>query len=101
MRHENRVAWELHFALVRKLDEDPGDIIKNALKQAGIMKDGRKDMISIGWMQLLRGDLEDRKAAMLDVGHDAEDLRQMSLFLRALSEAERRIAILMASISQS
>lgn len=98
---ENRVTWELHYAVVQKLDEDSGTIIKNALTQAGIMKARQRDTISIGWMEhweaLLRGDLEALKAAMLDVSHDAEDRRQMSPFLGVLTEAERQIAILKAS----
>lgn len=99
---ENRVTWELHYAIVQKLDEDSGAIIKNALQQAGIMKARQRDTISIGWMDqweaLLRGDLETLKAAMLDIGHEAEDLRQMSPFIGALTEEERQIAILKASI---
>ena len=102
-RRENRVAWELHSTVARKLAENP-DIIERALTQAGIMKARQRDTISRGWMErweeLLRGDLEDLKAAMLDVGHDAEDLRQMSPFIGALSQEERLRAIRKASISQ-
>lgn len=99
---ENLVTWELHRAIAQKLDENPGDIIKRALIQAGIMKARQRDTISRGWMtrweQLLQCDLEILKPAMLDTGHDAEDLRQMSPFLGALSQEERRLAILKASI---
>lgn len=98
---ENRVTWELHYAIARKLDENPGEIIENALNQAGIMKARQRDAISTGWMEkwesLLQGDLEVLKAAMLGTGHEAEDLRQMSPFLGVLTEAERQIAILKAS----
>lgn len=101
-RRENRVTWELHYAVARKLDEDPTDIIKRALKQAGIMKARQRDTISRGWMdqweQLLRCDLDVLKATMLEVSHEAEDLRQMSPFIGVLSQEERRSAILKASI---
>lgn len=99
---ENRVTWELHYAVVQKLDESPGDIIENAREQAVIMKARQRDAISRRWMErwesLLQGDLEVLKAAMLDTGHEAEDLRQMSPFIGALSQEERRSAILKASI---
>lgn len=101
---ENRVTWELHFAVAQKLDEAPDEIIKRALKQAGIMKARQKDTISCGWMkrweELLRGDLEDLKAAMLDTGYDFEDLRQMSPFIGVLSQEERLLAIKKARSTQ-
>lgn len=96
-RRENRVTWELHYAVAQKLTEDPTDIIKQALRQAGIMKGRQRDAISRGWMErweeLLTGDLEVLKTIMLDTTHEAEDLRQMSPFIGALSQSERLMAI--------
>lgn len=96
-RRENCVTWELHYAVVQKLTEEPTDIIKRALTQANIMKARQKDTISRGWMerweQLLSGDLEVLKTVMLDTTHEAEDLRQMSPFIGAISESERLLAI--------
>lgn len=64
----------------------------------------QRDAIARGWMEqwehLLRSNPETLKAAMLDTGREGEDLRQMSPFFGALSEAERRIAIVKASSSQ-
>jgi len=96
-RRENRVTWELHYAVALKLTEDPTDIIKRALTQANIMQGRQKDAISRGWMErweeLLSGDLEVLKTVMLDTTHEAEDLRQMSPFIGALSQSERLLAI--------
>lgn len=91
------MTWELHRAVAQKLDEDPNGIIKRALLQTDIMKTRQRDTISRGWMmrweELLRGDLEDLKAAMLDTDYEAEDLRQMSPFIGVLSQEERLLAI--------
>lgn len=79
-RRENRLTGELHYAIAQKLAEDPAVIIKSVLLQADITKARQMDTISRGWMmhwqELLRGAIEDVKAAMLDVADDAEDRRQ-------------------------
>lgn len=102
-RRENRVSWELHRAVVEKLDgAERTTIIQDALAQAGVMKARQRSPLARRWMErwedLLRGDLNELKTSMLEVGHDSEDLRQMSPFTGVLSQEERITAIKKATI---
>lgn len=102
-RRENRVTWELHRAVAEKLDRvDGANIVHEALVQAGVMKARQRSSLARSWMErweeLLQGDLNELKSAMLEVSHDSEDLRQMSPFPGALSQEERQLAIKKATI---
>jgi len=100
-RRENRVTYELHRAIAQRLDENPDEVISKGLDNVAQMRPRQRSSISKDWVskwdQLLRGDVENLKAAMLEMNSDAEDLRQMSPFLGVLGKEERLIAIKKAS----
>lgn len=100
-RRENRVTHELHRALVAKLTKDPGPVIECGLQNVERMLTRPRDPVSRRWVErwgeLLAGPLDTMTELMLAPGHDAEDMRQMSPFVGALTEPERLLAIRKAS----
>lgn len=102
-RRENRVTYELHRAIAQRLDENPYEVISKGLDNVAQMRPRQRSSISKGWVstwdQLLRGDVEKLKEAMLEISSDAEDLRQMSPFSGVLSDSERLLAIRKASFN--
>jgi transposase len=100
-RRENRVTYELHRALAEKLERDPVPVVQCGLRNVDRMLLKQRDPLSRKWVErwgeLLNGPVVDLKRSMLEMSHAAEDLRQMSPFIGALTEDERLLAIKKAS----
>ena len=96
-RRENRVTYELHRAIVERLNESPEEVISKGLDNVVQMLPRQRSSISKDWVctwgQLLRGDIERLQQVMLEMSSEAEDLRQMSPFRGVLSKEERLLAI--------
>lgn len=100
-RRENRVTFELHRAVAELLDQNPSEVIARGMSHVDVMRTRQRDPISKDWMarwkSLLLGNVDELKRFMLEMSHDAEDMRQMSPFLGVLSNDERILAIKKAS----
>lgn len=102
-RRETRVAYELHRVVANRLDVEPQPVLERGRRNLDRMRLQRRDSLSIQWIdewrRLLDGSIVDLKTAMLDIGHHADDMRQMSPFAGVLSQDERLLAIRKASRS--
>ncbi|MDP5226545.1 MULTISPECIES: hypothetical protein [Arthrobacter] len=95
-RHE-RVPYELHIALLQKLDQDEAAVreigrggVENLRSRVrGSLAEGWVDQ----WVALLDGPLAELEEAMLEDSEVGMELRQLSPFAGALSEQERIIAL--------
>jgi len=97
-RREDRVALELHRAVVRQLRKDPSGVRAIALSNIeGLARRVRGDLAQAWvrrWRELLESDddaaLIDQCLALDERGHD---MRQVSPFLGVLNEEQRLAAI--------
>ncbi|WP_052206991.1 hypothetical protein [Sinomonas humi] len=96
-RREQRVSWELHRAIADRLRQDPAPILEVARRNIDRMKDRRRDEYARGWVEewerLVEGDVSALIDRMLGTDERAIDLRQMTPFAGALSQAARLVAI--------
>jgi hypothetical protein len=97
-RPEEWVQLELHRRIIPKLLEDREGVRASARQNLLSMRQRRQSPTSRGWIEqwdcLLDGPLENLLAVLLSTDERGVDLRQMSPFAGALSDAERREAIL-------
>lgn len=96
-RRENRVTYELHRELAEKLEQNPSFVVSKGLENISKMLRKKRDPLSknwvLRWQTLLQGNLDEMKRFMLEISHDAEDMRQMSPFMGVLTNEERLLAI--------
>ncbi|MDQ0261375.1 helix-turn-helix domain-containing protein [Sinomonas atrocyanea] len=96
-RREQRVSWEIHRAIADRIRQDPRPVLEVALKNLDRMKAKRRDEYARGWVEewesLVRGDVSALIERMLGTDERAIDLRQMTPFAGAVSQADRLVAI--------
>lgn len=96
-RRENRVTFELHRAVAEHLEQNPSEVISKGMENIARMRSQNRDPLSRDWVDrwenILRSDVGLLKEFLLEISHDAEDMRQMSPFLGVLSNDERVLAI--------
>jgi hypothetical protein len=97
-RPEEWVQLELHRRLIPKLIADPDAIRSLARANLARLRQRRQSPTSRGWIDqwdsLLDGPLEGLLATLVSTDERGVDLRQMSPFAGALTDAERHEAII-------
>lgn len=96
-RREDRVAWELHRAVVDHLRTEPGRVKAAAARHIARMREVRRSSLAEGWIDeweaLLSGPERPLVERMLATDERSTDMRQMGPFIGVLSQDERLIAI--------
>lgn len=100
-RREDRVAYELHRAVARKLIYDPATILAIAERNIPRRYDHVHGTLAHGWVdrwhELIHGPIGELIGVMLAEDNEAKELRQNSPFAGALTQPERLAAIERAS----
>ncbi|KHL04513.1 hypothetical protein [Sinomonas humi] len=103
--HDDRVAWELHRAVVDRLRDDPAPVVTAArvrLEELRAGDDGgqatREAAQFSEWGRLLEGDTESLIDSMLAPGEQGAQLRSATPFADVLTTDERLAAIRKASV---
>ncbi|MCH6471483.1 hypothetical protein [Sinomonas terrae] len=107
---DDRVAWELHRAVVDKLREDPAPVVAAARARLKLLRGddggqpddgGRPGQLAdqLGeWERLLEGDVESLIDSMLAPGEQGAQLRRATPFAEVLTADERLAAMRKASV---
>ncbi|GLI26473.1 hypothetical protein ARHIZOSPH14_07150 [Agromyces rhizosphaerae] len=101
-RREDRVAYELHRAVAKRLLDDRDAVMANVPRQVGRMRErvhGGASRLLDEWLELAEAPLGRLVETMLGEDQHAIDLRQLSPFMGVLTEAERLAAIQRASVA--
>ncbi|GAA1340845.1 hypothetical protein [Arthrobacter roseus] len=96
-RREERIPYELHVELSRKLRSDEQNLRSIGLRNLDLMQQRQRNPLAQQWIndwrELLNATLETLDSRMLADDANAVEMRQMSPFAGALSEVERLAAI--------
>jgi transcriptional regulator with XRE-family HTH domain len=96
-RREDRVTYEIHRAIAKKLIDDPDAVTAIALSNIAALHEHVRGDLAHEWVEQWRDLLQGPVGTIIDVmlGHDnlAKELRQNSPFTGVLTQAERAEAI--------
>ncbi|WP_026536325.1 hypothetical protein [Arthrobacter sp. H14] len=96
-RREDRVPYELHVQLARKLKGDEESIRRIGRTNLERMRQTKRNPVAQQWIEmwsdLLNARVEDLTSGMLADTELGRELRHMSPFAGALTDDERRLAI--------
>jgi hypothetical protein len=100
-RREDRVAWELHRAVVDHLRAERGRVLALAARNIARLRETRRSPLAEGWVDeweaLLAGPDGPLVERMLGTDERSVDMRQIGPFAGVLTQDERLIAIRKAS----
>lgn len=96
--HDERVAWELHRAVVDKLRDDGGPVLAAARAHLEALRDVLTAEVFTEWTRRLDGDEESLIDAMLAPGERGIQLRRTSPFANSLTSDERLAAVRKAAV---
>lgn len=100
-RREDRVTYELHRAVAKKIIDDPEPVLSlvpdNLEKMRRNVRGPLLERWLAEWESLVRGPIGNLIQVMLGEDNEAKEMRQNSPFSGALTQAERLDAIARAS----